>query len=96
MCRFLFGDTGHSEMYLNGAFGECLTSHLNKQLRTVSFILLKNCSLFFFFFKGAESTSEGGFENHKCSTSKGFSADDVHVIPSDSSNNEVKELEIER
>lgn len=51
MCRFLFGDTGHSEMYLNGAFGECLTSHLNKQLRTVSFILLKNCSFFFFFLK---------------------------------------------
>uniref|UniRef100_A0A8C3GFF4 RING-type E3 ubiquitin transferase n=1 Tax=Cairina moschata TaxID=8855 RepID=A0A8C3GFF4_CAIMO len=46
--------------------------------------------------RGAESTSEGGFENHKCSSSKGFSADDVHVIPSDSSNNEVKELEIER
>ncbi|KAI6072619.1 Breast cancer type 1 susceptibility protein isoform X3 [Aix galericulata] len=46
--------------------------------------------------RGAESTSEGGFENHKCSTSKGFSADDVHVVPSDSSNSEVKELEIER
>nr|XP_038024676.1 breast cancer type 1 susceptibility protein isoform X1 [Anas platyrhynchos] len=46
--------------------------------------------------RGAESTSEGSLENHKCSTSKGFSADEVHVIPSDSSNSEVKELEIER
>ncbi|XP_035203712.1 breast cancer type 1 susceptibility protein isoform X2 [Oxyura jamaicensis] len=40
--------------------------------------------------RGAESTSEG---NHKCSTSKGFSGDDVHVIPSDSSNSKVNEIE---
>ncbi|XP_013056360.3 breast cancer type 1 susceptibility protein isoform X2 [Anser cygnoides] len=46
--------------------------------------------------RGAESTSEGNFANHKCSTSTGFSADDVHVTPSDSSNSEVKELGIER
>ncbi|XP_074705528.1 breast cancer type 1 susceptibility protein isoform X2 [Strix aluco] len=46
--------------------------------------------------RGAESTSEGNFENHKCSSSKGFSANDFHVISSDSLNSKIKELEKER
>ncbi|XP_050767556.1 breast cancer type 1 susceptibility protein isoform X1 [Gymnogyps californianus] len=46
--------------------------------------------------RGAESTSEGSFENHKCSISKGFSANDFHVMPSDSLNSKIKELEKER
>ncbi|KAM7081639.1 breast cancer type 1 susceptibility protein isoform 5-T10 [Ciconia maguari] len=43
-----------------------------------------------------ESTSEGNFENHKCSSSKGFSANDFHLLPSDSLNSKMKELEKER
>ncbi|XP_032841867.2 breast cancer type 1 susceptibility protein isoform X4 [Tyto alba] len=46
--------------------------------------------------RGAESTSEGNFENHKCSSSKGFSVYDFHVIPSDSLNSKIKELNKER
>ncbi|XP_026720503.1 breast cancer type 1 susceptibility protein isoform X6 [Athene cunicularia] len=43
--------------------------------------------------RGAESTSEGNVEKHKCSSSKGFSANDFHVISSDSLNSKIKELE---
>ncbi|KAM6042534.1 breast cancer type 1 susceptibility protein isoform 1-T1 [Theristicus caerulescens] len=43
--------------------------------------------------RGVESTSEGNFENHKCSSSKGFSANDFHVMPSDSLNSKIKEKE---
>ncbi|XP_075631063.1 breast cancer type 1 susceptibility protein isoform X4 [Balearica regulorum gibbericeps] len=46
--------------------------------------------------RGAESTSEGNFENHKCSSSNGFSANEFHVMPSDSLNSKTKELEKER
>ncbi|XP_076212735.1 breast cancer type 1 susceptibility protein isoform X2 [Aptenodytes patagonicus] len=46
--------------------------------------------------RGVESTSEGNFENHKYSSSKGFSANDFHVMPSDSLNSKSKELEKER
>ncbi|XP_009584978.1 PREDICTED: breast cancer type 1 susceptibility protein [Fulmarus glacialis] len=46
--------------------------------------------------RGVESTSEGNFENHKCSSSKGFSANDFRVMPSDSLNSKIKELEEER
>ncbi|XP_072741868.1 breast cancer type 1 susceptibility protein isoform X4 [Ciconia boyciana] len=46
--------------------------------------------------RGVESTSEGNFENHKCSSSKGFSANDFHLLPSDSLNSKMKELEKER
>ncbi|XP_069642338.1 breast cancer type 1 susceptibility protein isoform X3 [Haliaeetus albicilla] len=46
--------------------------------------------------RGAESTSEGNLENHKCSSSKGFSANDFHTMPSDSLNSKIKELEKER
>ncbi|XP_054657692.1 breast cancer type 1 susceptibility protein isoform X5 [Grus americana] len=46
--------------------------------------------------RGAESTSEGNFENHKCSSSNGFSANEFHVMPSDSLNSKIKELEKER
>ncbi|KAM6115052.1 breast cancer type 1 susceptibility protein isoform 2-T2 [Phoenicopterus ruber ruber] len=46
--------------------------------------------------RGAESTLEGNFENHKSSSSKGFSANDFHVTPSDSLNSKIKELEKER
>ncbi|XP_029879004.1 breast cancer type 1 susceptibility protein isoform X4 [Aquila chrysaetos chrysaetos] len=46
--------------------------------------------------RGAESTSEGNFENRKCSSSKGFSANDFHIMPSDSLNSKIKELEEER
>ncbi|XP_075579001.1 breast cancer type 1 susceptibility protein isoform X1 [Pelecanus crispus] len=45
--------------------------------------------------RGVEST-EGNLENHKWSSSKGFSANDFHVMPSDSLNSEIKELEKER
>ncbi|XP_074972813.1 breast cancer type 1 susceptibility protein isoform X2 [Phalacrocorax aristotelis] len=46
--------------------------------------------------RGAESTLEENSENHKCSISKGFSANDFHVISSDSLSSESKELEKER
>ncbi|XP_010291235.1 PREDICTED: breast cancer type 1 susceptibility protein [Phaethon lepturus] len=46
--------------------------------------------------RGAESTSEGNLENHKCSCSKEFSANDFHVMPSDSLNSKIRELEKER
>ncbi|XP_074892744.1 breast cancer type 1 susceptibility protein isoform X2 [Buteo buteo] len=46
--------------------------------------------------RGAESTSEGNLENHKCSSSKGFSANDFHIMSSDSLNSKIKELEKER
>ncbi|KAM9255022.1 breast cancer type 1 susceptibility protein isoform 3-T6 [Cariama cristata] len=45
--------------------------------------------------RGAESTSEGNFESHKFSSSKGFSASNFHVMPSDSLNSKTKELEEE-
>ncbi|XP_075299542.1 breast cancer type 1 susceptibility protein isoform X3 [Opisthocomus hoazin] len=43
--------------------------------------------------RGAESASEGNFENHKCSSSKRFSANDLHVMPSGSFNSKIKEIE---
>ncbi|XP_040473250.1 breast cancer type 1 susceptibility protein isoform X4 [Falco naumanni] len=46
--------------------------------------------------RGAESTSEGNFENHKGRSSEGLSANDLHDMPSDSLNNKTKELEKER
>ncbi|XP_009808601.2 breast cancer type 1 susceptibility protein [Gavia stellata] len=46
--------------------------------------------------RGAKSTSEGNLENHKWSSSKGLSANDFHVMPSDSLNSKIKELEKER
>ncbi|KAM9267476.1 breast cancer type 1 susceptibility protein [Morus bassanus] len=46
--------------------------------------------------RGAVSTSEEDSENHKCSISKGFSANDFCVMPSDSPNSKIKELEKER
>ncbi|KAM6368906.1 breast cancer type 1 susceptibility protein [Pluvialis apricaria] len=46
--------------------------------------------------RGAESTSEGNFESRKCRSSKGFLANDFHVMPSDCLNSKVKELEKER
>ncbi|KAM6312199.1 breast cancer type 1 susceptibility protein isoform 2-T3 [Podargus strigoides] len=46
--------------------------------------------------RGVESTSEENFENHKCCSSKQFSANDVHVLPSDSLNSKIKVLEKER
>ncbi|XP_062484837.1 breast cancer type 1 susceptibility protein isoform X2 [Pezoporus occidentalis] len=45
---------------------------------------------------GAESTSEVSFENDRGSNSKGFSANDFHVLPSDSLNSEIKEQGKER
>ncbi|XP_065554946.1 breast cancer type 1 susceptibility protein isoform X3 [Lathamus discolor] len=45
---------------------------------------------------GAESTSEVNFENHRSSNSKGFSANDFRVLPSDSLNGKIKELGKER
>ncbi|XP_009951210.1 PREDICTED: breast cancer type 1 susceptibility protein [Leptosomus discolor] len=44
----------------------------------------------------AESTSEGNFENHNRSSSKGFSANDFCVMSSDSLSSKIKELEKER
>ncbi|XP_027661571.2 breast cancer type 1 susceptibility protein isoform X4 [Falco cherrug] len=46
--------------------------------------------------RGAKSTSEGNFENHKGRSSEGLSANDLHDMPSDSLNNKTKELEKER
>lgn len=71
-----------------------MTSYLKKQLRTVAFVLL--IKELFFFFKGVEFISEGNFENPKCSSSKGFSANEFHVMPSDSLNTKIKKLEKER
>ncbi|XP_061222971.1 breast cancer type 1 susceptibility protein isoform X2 [Neopsephotus bourkii] len=45
---------------------------------------------------GAESTSEVSFENHRGSNSKGFSANDFRVLPSDSLNSKIKEQGKER
>ncbi|KAM6238603.1 breast cancer type 1 susceptibility protein [Porphyrio hochstetteri] len=42
---------------------------------------------------GAESTSEGKFENHRCSSANGFSDSDFCVTPSDSLNSKMKEIE---
>ncbi|KAM6334061.1 breast cancer type 1 susceptibility protein isoform 2-T12 [Alca torda] len=46
--------------------------------------------------RGVESTSEGNSENRKCRSSKGFSANDFHVMPSDCLNSKIKELAKER
>ncbi|XP_035759467.1 breast cancer type 1 susceptibility protein isoform X2 [Egretta garzetta] len=46
--------------------------------------------------RGVEFISEGNFENPKCSSSKGFSANEFHVMPSDSLNTKIKKLEKER
>ncbi|XP_067397517.1 breast cancer type 1 susceptibility protein isoform X1 [Emydura macquarii macquarii] len=45
--------------------------------------------------KGKALTSEVNIENHKISNSKGLSADELHIMPSDHSNSKIKELEEE-